>query len=191
MNEPQVVPWVVPPEILKRAKSLLKNNGGALSWHRSVLEWVIAQGAERASPQTVPAGLSGEQLEAAMQQADWPPSLVAPVIKAKLRDFARVLASQSQAVPPGSEPADEYEPLPPEVHSWSVTVQVNGVDALTIHDEGYCGLTDVERYAAVVRRAATHLRSFIGKPAAEALSSDEQETRADPPKEPPPIKETR
>jgi hypothetical protein len=45
-SAPSVAPAepAVPPEILKRAKSLRANDGGALSWHRSVLDWVIAQG---------------------------------------------------------------------------------------------------------------------------------------------------
>lgn len=51
--------------------------------------------------------------------------------------------------------------------SWGVRVFVNGEDVLTIEQgefEGVlAGIPDIEKHADIVRMAAAHLMSFIGK----------------------------
>lgn len=80
-------------------------------------------------------------------------------------------------------PTDEC-PGPDDIQGWSVTVNVNARDILTIADNCLSGIENIEDFASVVRNCAEHLLSFIGNaqlvadpPATEATAMSDAEIR--------------
>lgn len=63
-------------------------------------------------------------------------------------------------------------PDPSDIQGWSVTINVNAQDILTIADNCVSGIDNIEDFAPVVRNCAEHLLSFIG-----ATPSVEQDER--------------
>jgi hypothetical protein len=57
------------------------------------------------------------------------------------------------------------EPSPPTTCSahWSVSVQSNGEDVLTIEHNHLCGVADIDKHGETIREAARHLLAFIGE----------------------------
>ncbi|MDR6393479.1 hypothetical protein [Paraburkholderia phenoliruptrix] len=59
--------------------------------------------------------------------------------------------------------ASAERPDPTDIQGWSVTVNVNAQDILTIGHNSLSGIDNIEDFAPVVRNCAEHLLSFIGK----------------------------
>ncbi|SDR37050.1 hypothetical protein SAMN05443245_5178 [Paraburkholderia fungorum] len=86
----------------------------------------------------------------------------------------RILADQWKAVAATArEPVKAGErPDPNDIQGWSVTVNVNAQDILTIGHNSLSGIDGIEDFAQVVRNCAEHLLSFIGKPEQSAVVLD-------------------
>ncbi|MBB5411861.1 hypothetical protein HDG34_005827 [Paraburkholderia sp. HC6.4b] len=61
-----------------------------------------------------------------------------------------------------SLPAADDRPNPNDIQGWSVTVNVNACDILTIGHNSLIGIDNIEDLAPVVRTCAAHLLSFVG-----------------------------
>lgn len=65
----------------------------------------------------------------------------------------------SQAAP---SPAPDISPGCEMARDWCVTVEVFGRPVLTISDNGYSGLSDLDPWESTIRGCAQHLLSFTG-----------------------------
>jgi hypothetical protein len=99
------------------------------------------------------------------------------------REFIAARAAlQSPSHPTdAAAPAQSERPDPDDIQGWSVTVNVNAVDVLTIGHNSLSGIDNIGDFAPVVRNCAEHLLSFIGAAPAqsgEAIALDAHERNA-------------
>ncbi|NML34883.1 hypothetical protein [Paraburkholderia antibiotica] len=76
----------------------------------------------------------------------------------------RVAAASAQATTTTIADAQSEYLDPTDIQGWSVTVNVNARDILTIGHNSLSGIARIEDFAPVVRNCAEHLLSFIGTP---------------------------
>ena len=78
--------------------------------------------------------------------------------------------SQTSIQPPPAAVGPREE----ESHAehWTVSVEVDGENVLTISSQHLAGATDVDRHAATVRHCAEHLLAFIGAAPSVELQDD-------------------
>ncbi|MDR6389159.1 hypothetical protein [Paraburkholderia phenoliruptrix] len=74
-------------------------------------------------------------------------------LRARVKDLEARAAASAQATQP---------PDPTDIQGWSVTVNVNAQDILTIGHNNLSGIDNIGEFADVVRNCAEHLVSFIG-----------------------------
>src|SRR6185437_3108490 len=81
---------------------------------------------------------------------------------AALQLAAYVKAALDAAPLANEESKPDGAPDPSDIQGWSVTINVNAQDILTIADNCLSGIDNIEDFAPVVRNCAEHLLSFLG-----------------------------